>query len=184
MTLPSSLNMLTSSMAWMGWVFIFLSVAWSFLSSAPEALDTLFVLRRGVPLPLNCVSVHSSFQALVLSGGRRSKLRWAAGLISDLDEDVKSIRAKSSMPSNAGEAGSRNVRTLFTSTHVSIQLLQSSQKSQVFSAHALQCHSKLPILICVAANSPNTAISKLLNPPTTANKKRNPTYQFSHSPAT
>ena len=52
MTFPSSLNMLTSSMAWMGWTFIFFRVAWSFLSSAPEDLWTFLTLRRGVPLPL------------------------------------------------------------------------------------------------------------------------------------
>lgn len=52
MTFPSSLNMLTSSMAWMGWTFIFLSVVWSFLSSVVEVLWTRLVLRRGVPLPL------------------------------------------------------------------------------------------------------------------------------------
>lgn len=52
MTLPSSLNMLTSSMAWMGWVLSFFRVAWSFLSSAPERAGALLTLRRGVPLPL------------------------------------------------------------------------------------------------------------------------------------
>jgi len=38
MTLPSDLNMLTSSMAWMGCTFIFLSVVCSFLSSVPLLL--------------------------------------------------------------------------------------------------------------------------------------------------
>ena len=52
MTLPSSLNMLTSSTAGMGCTFIFFRVAWSFLSSAPEDLWTFLTLRRGVPLPL------------------------------------------------------------------------------------------------------------------------------------
>jgi hypothetical protein len=51
-TLPSSLNMFTSSIAWMGCTFIFFSVVCSFLSSVPELLCTFFVLRRGVPLPL------------------------------------------------------------------------------------------------------------------------------------
>lgn len=53
MTFPSSLNMLTSSMAWMGWTFIFFRVVWSFLSSAPEDLWTFLTLRRGVPFPLS-----------------------------------------------------------------------------------------------------------------------------------
>lgn len=55
MTFPSSLNMFTSSMAWMGWTFIFLRAVWSFLSSTPEEADfegAFFILRRGVPLPL------------------------------------------------------------------------------------------------------------------------------------
>lgn len=51
-TLPSSLNMLTSSIAWMGCTFIFFSVVCNFLSSVPEVLCTFLVLRRGVPLPL------------------------------------------------------------------------------------------------------------------------------------
>lgn len=38
MTLPSLLNMLTSSMAWMGWTLSFLSAVWSFLSSVPAVL--------------------------------------------------------------------------------------------------------------------------------------------------
>ena len=52
MTFPSSLNMFTSSMAWMGWTLSFFSVVWSFLSSAPERAGALLTLRRGVPLPL------------------------------------------------------------------------------------------------------------------------------------
>jgi len=52
MTLPSDLNMLTSSIWVMGWTFIFLRVAWSFWSSAPEDLWTFFCTRLGVPLPL------------------------------------------------------------------------------------------------------------------------------------
>lgn len=52
MTLPSLLNMLTSSMAWMGWTFSFLSAAWSFLSSVPAALWTFLTFLRGVPFPL------------------------------------------------------------------------------------------------------------------------------------
>lgn len=51
-TLPSSLNMLTSSMAWMGWTLSFLSEVCSFLSSVPEVLWTFFCFLRGVPLPL------------------------------------------------------------------------------------------------------------------------------------
>jgi hypothetical protein len=42
MTLPSDLNMLTSSIWVMGWTFIFFRVAWSFWSSAPEDLWTFF----------------------------------------------------------------------------------------------------------------------------------------------
>lgn len=53
MTLPSDLNMLTSSMAWIGWVLSFFNAAWSFLSSVPDDLWTFLTLRRGVPLPLN-----------------------------------------------------------------------------------------------------------------------------------
>ena len=52
MTFPSSLNMFTSSMAWMGWTFSFFREVWSFLSSVPEVLWTFFTFRRGVPLPL------------------------------------------------------------------------------------------------------------------------------------
>ena len=51
-TFPSSLNMFTSSMAWMGWTFSFLREVWSFLSSVPDVLWTFFTFRRGVPLPL------------------------------------------------------------------------------------------------------------------------------------
>lgn len=51
-TLPSSLNMLTSSIAWIGCTFIFFSVVCSFLSSVPELLCTFLTTRRGVPLPL------------------------------------------------------------------------------------------------------------------------------------
>lgn len=52
MTLPSDLNMLTSSMAWMGWTFIFLRVVCSFLSSVPWLLCTFLTFLLGVPLPL------------------------------------------------------------------------------------------------------------------------------------
>lgn len=52
MTLPSLLNMLTSSIAWMGWTLSFFSAVWSFLSSVPEFLWTFLTFRRGVPLPL------------------------------------------------------------------------------------------------------------------------------------
>ncbi len=52
MTLPSDLNMLTSSMAWIGCTFIFFSAVCSFLSSVPELLWTFLTFLRGVPLPL------------------------------------------------------------------------------------------------------------------------------------
>ena len=51
-TLPSSLNMLTSSIAWMGCTLSFFSEVCSFLSSVPEDLWTFFVFLLGVPLPL------------------------------------------------------------------------------------------------------------------------------------
>ena len=51
-TFPSSLNILTSSIAWIGWTFSFLREVCSFLSSVPEVLCTFFTFRRGVPLPL------------------------------------------------------------------------------------------------------------------------------------
>ena len=60
MTFPSDLNMLTSSMAWMGCTFIFLSVVCSFLSSVPLLLCTFFTFLRGVPLPLHHISVSMS----------------------------------------------------------------------------------------------------------------------------
>lgn len=53
MTFPSSLNMFTSSMAWMGWTLSFLRDVWSFLSSVPEDLWTFFCFLRGVPFPLH-----------------------------------------------------------------------------------------------------------------------------------
>jgi hypothetical protein len=56
MTFPSSLNMLTSSMAWMGWTFSFLSAVWSFLSSVPALLCTFLTFLRGVPFPLHHLS--------------------------------------------------------------------------------------------------------------------------------
>ena len=52
MTFPSLLNMLTSSMAWMGWTLSFLSVAWSFLSSPLDRAGARLIFLRGVPLPL------------------------------------------------------------------------------------------------------------------------------------
>lgn len=52
MTLPSLLNMLTSSMAWIGWTLSFFSAVWSFLSSVPAPLWTFLTFLRGVPLPL------------------------------------------------------------------------------------------------------------------------------------
>ena len=57
MTLPSSLNMFTSSIAWIGWTLSFLSDVCSFLSSVPDDLWTFLVLRRGVPFPLYSDSV-------------------------------------------------------------------------------------------------------------------------------
>jgi hypothetical protein len=53
MTFPSLLNMLTSSMAWMGCTLSFFSAVWSFLSSVPALLWTFLIFRRGVPLPLH-----------------------------------------------------------------------------------------------------------------------------------
>jgi hypothetical protein len=52
MTFPSLLNMLTSSIAWMGWTLSFLRAVCSFLSSVPELLWTFLTFLRGVPLPL------------------------------------------------------------------------------------------------------------------------------------
>ena len=52
MTFPSLLNMLTSSMAWIGWTFSFFNDVCSFLSSVPALLCTFLTFRRGVPLPL------------------------------------------------------------------------------------------------------------------------------------
>lgn len=51
MTLPSLLNMLTSSIAWMGCVLSFFSVACSFLSSLAVRATLRFCLCRGVPFP-------------------------------------------------------------------------------------------------------------------------------------
>lgn len=53
MTFPSALNMLTSSMAWIGWTFSFLSAPWSFLSSTPKFFGLDLTLRLGVPFPLH-----------------------------------------------------------------------------------------------------------------------------------
>lgn len=57
-TFPSVLNMLTSSMAWMGWTLSFLSAPWSFLSSVPALLCTFLTFLRGVPLPLFAAVSH------------------------------------------------------------------------------------------------------------------------------
>jgi len=51
-TFPSSLNIFTSSIAWMGCTLSFLSDVCSFLSSVPDVLCTFFCFLRGVPLPL------------------------------------------------------------------------------------------------------------------------------------
>ena len=78
MTLPSDLNMLTSSMAWMGWTFIFLRVVCSFLSSVPLLLCTFFTFLRGVPLPL-CVACQYGFSELFLYAIFRACIvRWRA----------------------------------------------------------------------------------------------------------
>jgi len=58
MTLPSALNMLTSSMAWMGCTFNFLRAPWSFLSSVPPLLWTFLTFLLGVPLPLRTLLVR------------------------------------------------------------------------------------------------------------------------------
>lgn len=52
-TLPSLLNMLTSSMAWIGWTLSFFSVCCSFLSSPPDRAGARLTFLRGVPLPLH-----------------------------------------------------------------------------------------------------------------------------------
>ena len=52
MTLPSDLNMLTSSICWMGCTLSFFSVAWSFLSSPADRCGVRLTFLRGVPLPL------------------------------------------------------------------------------------------------------------------------------------
>lgn len=52
-TFPSSLNIFTSSIAWIGCTLSFLSEVCSFLSSVPDVLCTFFCFLRGVPLPLN-----------------------------------------------------------------------------------------------------------------------------------
>lgn len=64
MTLPSDLNMLTSSMAWMGCVLSFFSVCWSFLSSAPDRAGARLTFLRGVPFPL-----HEDTRLAIDSGG-------------------------------------------------------------------------------------------------------------------
>lgn len=51
-TLPSSLNILTSSTPGIGWTLSFFSAPWSFLSSwAPEGLVFRTIFLRTVPLP-------------------------------------------------------------------------------------------------------------------------------------
>lgn len=51
-TLPSSLNMFTSSTPWIGCTFSFLRAPWSFLSSCVEEdLDFGTTFLRGVPFP-------------------------------------------------------------------------------------------------------------------------------------
>lgn len=60
MTLPSSLNMLTSSICAIGCTLSFLSDVCNFLSSVPELLCTFFTFRRGAPFPLFSEEVVSS----------------------------------------------------------------------------------------------------------------------------
>ena len=67
-TLPSSLNIFTSSICWMGCTLSFFNDACSFLSSVPLDLWTFFCFRRGVPLPLSngnrqCTSLLCSSNA-------------------------------------------------------------------------------------------------------------------------
>lgn len=66
-TFPSSLNMFTSSIAWIGWTLSFLREVCSFLSSVPDVLWTFFCFLRGVPLPLwteFSSSAHSRMSSL------------------------------------------------------------------------------------------------------------------------
>ena len=60
-TLPSSLNMLTSSMPGRGCTLSFFSVPCSFFSSVPVLLWTFLTFRRGVPFPL-CNKTRISFR--------------------------------------------------------------------------------------------------------------------------
>ena len=64
MTLPSSLNIFTSSMAWMGCTFSFFSEVCNFLSSVPDVLWTFFCFLRGVPLPLQSMVHQLPIQAI------------------------------------------------------------------------------------------------------------------------
>jgi hypothetical protein len=84
-TLPSDLNMLTSSMEGMGWTFIFLRAAWSFLSSPPPDLLTFLTFLLGVPLPLFFVIHQSRFaRAFPASFPTRQKLTLQRGLAGHL----------------------------------------------------------------------------------------------------
>jgi hypothetical protein len=85
MTLPSSLNILTSSMAWIGCTFSFFSEVCNFLSSVPDDLWTFLVLRRGVPLPL-----HSHLSELVPS--RVFSRRAVVAVVSCRVRDSLSVR--------------------------------------------------------------------------------------------
>jgi hypothetical protein len=84
MTLPSDLNIFTSSMAWIGCTFIFFKVVCNFLSSVPVLLWTFFTFLRGVPLPL-----HASVSQ-VSSLCRRLIFRFH-GLKFAMDVEVKDI---------------------------------------------------------------------------------------------
>jgi len=72
MTLPSLLNMLTSSMAWMGWTLSFLSDCWSFLSSPADRAGARFTFLRGVPLPLSVANTCQNIGLLVVKRCRQN----------------------------------------------------------------------------------------------------------------
>ena len=63
MTLPSCLNMLTSSMAWMGCTLSFFRDVCSFLSSIPALLCTFLTFLRGVPFPLFTICQHPAINS-------------------------------------------------------------------------------------------------------------------------
>ncbi len=73
MTLPSLLNMLTSSMAWMGWTLSFLSDCWSFLSSPADRAGARLTFLRGVPLPLLVTTSRQNLGPLMQVVSTRSR---------------------------------------------------------------------------------------------------------------